>query len=95
MGVSGCLNDCGEACIKDIGLVGTPRGWNVMVGGCGGAQPRLSVKLLEHVASEGEALAVVERLVAWFKGQGRRCRLGKLVEEMGVEALRAEVLGEG
>ena len=90
--VSGCINDCAEGCVKDIALVGTPKGWNVMVGGNGGAQPRLSQKLLQHVPSDAEALAVVDRLVCWFREQNRRCRLGKFVEEMGLEAFRAEVL---
>ena len=29
MGVSGCPNQCGETSFKDIGLVGTPKGWRV------------------------------------------------------------------
>ncbi len=97
MGVSGCMNDCGEVCIKDVGLVGTPKGWNVMVGGNGGSQPRLSVRLLEHVPTDKEALAVVDTIVDWFQGQGRRCRLGKFIEEIGVDAFREAVLegGEG
>jgi NAD(P)H-nitrite reductase large subunit len=93
MGVSGCMNDCGEVCIKDAGLIGTPKGWNVMAGGNGGSQPRLSVKLLEHVPSDKEALAIVDHIVQWFKARARRCRLGKLIEEMGAEAFRQEVLG--
>lgn len=93
MGVSGCVNDCGEVCIKDVGVIGTPKGWNVLVGGNGGGQPRLSVRVLENVPTDEEALAVVDRIVAWFKAQDRRCRLGKLVEEMGVERFRAEALG--
>lgn len=92
MGVSGCLNDCGEVCIKDVGLIGTPKGWNVMVGGNGGSQPRLAVKLVEHVPSDEEALAIVAHIVDWFKAKDRRCRLGKFIEEMGLEAFREEVL---
>ena len=92
MGVSGCMNDCGEACIKDVGLIGTPRGWHVMVGGNGGSLPRLSVRLLENLPTDQEALAAVDRIVAWFRAQNRRCRLGKLVEEMGLEKFRAEIL---
>lgn len=94
MGVSGCMNDCGEVCLKDVGLIGTPKGWNLMVGGNGGSQPRLSQRLFEHIPSDQEALALVERLVLWFREQNRRCRLGKIVEEMGLEAFRAQVLGE-
>ncbi|BCR06108.1 sulfite reductase [Desulfuromonas versatilis] len=92
MGVSGCINDCAEGCIKDIALIGTPKGWNVMVGGNGGGQARLSHKLLEHVPSDQEALALVDHLIQWFKAQDRRCRLGKFIDEMGIEAFREEVL---
>jgi NAD(P)H-nitrite reductase large subunit len=94
MGVSGCANDCAEVCIKDVGLIGTPKGWHVMVGGNGGSQPRLAVRLLENVPTDEDALAAVERLVDWFKGRDRRCRFGKFVEEMGIDALRAEILGD-
>lgn len=93
MGISGCMNDCGEVCVKDLGLIGTPKGWNIMVGGNGGSQPRLSTKLLVHLPSDREALAAIDRVICWFKGQERRCRIGKLVEEMGIEAFREEVLG--
>jgi len=88
LGVSGCVNDCAETCLKDIGLVGTAQGWHVMVGGNGGGQPRLAKRLFEHVPSEAEALLMVDRLVEWFKGQGRKCRMGKLVDEVGLDELR-------
>ncbi len=93
MGVSGCIIDCGEVCIKDVGLIGGPKGWNVMVGGNGGSQPRLSQKLAENI-SEEEALELVDRIVAWFKAQGKKGRLGKLIEEVGFDNFRAEILPE-
>ena len=92
MGVSGCINDCGEVCIKDVGLIGTPKGWNLMVGGNGGAQPRLSYKIREHIPDDEEAAAAVDHVVQWFKEQNRRCRLGKFIDEMGIEAFSQEVL---
>lgn len=94
MGVSGCINDCAEGCIKDVALIGTPKGWHVMVGGNGGAQPRLSQKLLENVPTQAEAVAIVDHLVLWFKQQNRRCRLGKFIEEMGLEAFREAVMAD-
>lgn len=93
MGVSGCANDCGEVCIKDVGLIGTPKGWNVMVGGNGGGLPRLSQKLVENVASDEEAMAIVDKAVNWFKAQGRKGRMGKLIEEIGMDAFRKELPG--
>jgi NAD(P)H-nitrite reductase large subunit len=92
MGISGCMNDCGEVCIKDVGLIGTPKGWNLMVGGNGGSAPRLSHELMENIPSDEEALAAVDHLIQWFKAKDRRCRLGKFIDEMGIEAFRAEVL---
>lgn len=94
LGVSGCPNDCAETCIKDIGLIGTPRGWHLMVGGNGGSQPRLSQRLLEHIPTDEQALLAVQRLVDWFVAQERKCRLGKLLEEVGLEQLRHIALGE-
>jgi len=92
MGVSGCPNDCGEVCIKDLGLIASPRGWNIMVGGNGGSKPRLSVRLIEDVPTNEEALALIDRIVRWFKGKNQRARLGKYIEEVGFEAFRDEVL---
>lgn len=92
MGVSGCQHDCSEVCIKDIGIIGTQRGWNVMVGGNGGVHPRLAQLLVKDVPTDDEALAVVERMVSWFNSINRKCRIGKLLEEIDIEVLRKEVL---
>ncbi|AMV73252.1 NAD(P)/FAD-dependent oxidoreductase [Desulfuromonas carbonis] len=92
MAVSGCMNDCGEACIKDVGLIGTPKGWHLMVGGNGGSQPRLAHRLLEHLPDDATALAAVDHVVNWFRVQQRKCRLGKFIDEMGFAAFREEVL---
>jgi NAD(P)H-nitrite reductase large subunit len=92
MGVSGCANDCSEVCIKDIGLIGTPKGWNIMVGGNGGSAPRLALKLAENVPTREEVLSIVDRVIAWFKASGRTCRIGKVINEIGLEKLREEIL---
>jgi NAD(P)H-nitrite reductase large subunit len=93
MGVSGCQNDCSEVCIKDLGLIGTQRGWKVMVGGNGGSQPRFAQVLVDDVPSDEEALEVVGKVVEWFDSKARKCRIGKIVEEMGIDVFRKEVLG--
>ena len=86
------FNDCGEVCIKDLGLIGSPRGWNIMVGGNGGSKPRLSVRLIEDVPTNEEALALIDRIMQWFKGKNVRARMGKYMEEVGFEAFREEVM---
>jgi NAD(P)H-nitrite reductase large subunit len=94
MGVSGCVNDCAEVCLKDVGLIGTPKGWRLMVGGNGGGLPRLACRLVDHIPTAEEALEMLDRLVLWFKAQERKCRMGKLFEEVGEEKLRRIATGE-
>jgi len=94
MGVSGCMLSCAEVAVKDIGIMGTPKGWKIFVGGNAGARPRLADLLVETPADEAAVLAVVDRIIDWYRGCGREVRLGALVEEMGIEQFRAVVLGE-
>lgn len=94
MGVSGCMLSCAEIAIKDIGIMGTPKGWRVMVGGNAGPRPRLADFLTETPADEDAVLAVVEQVIAWYRQSGREVRIGTIVEEMGIERFRAAVLGK-
>jgi len=94
IGVSGCANQCAETCIKDIGLVGLPKGWKVLVGGKGGGRPRLSQELAKELTTE-EALALVDRIIEYCKTHGKpRRRLGALIDEMGFDSFKEAVLGE-
>lgn len=92
MGVSGCANDCSEVCIKDVGLIGTPKGWKVMVGGNGGAGARLSHLLADQLSDE-QALALADHIVKWFVKNNRKGRLGKFVDEMGFDTFKDEIMG--
>lgn len=92
MGVSGCSNDCSEVCIKDVGLIGTPKGWKVMTGGNGGGAPRLSYLLAENL-STAQASALLDHVMQWFIKNDQKGRLGKFIDKMGFDAFREEILG--
>jgi AraC-like DNA-binding protein len=49
MAVSGCIRECAEAQCKDIGLVATEHGYNLYVGGNGGARPRHAELLANRI----------------------------------------------
>src|SRR4030042_3747223 len=94
MGVSGCANQCAETCIKDIGLVGLPKGWKVLVGGKGGGRPRLAQELAKDLGTE-KALELVDKIIKYYKANGKpRRRLGALIDEMGFDSVKEAVLGE-
>lgn len=93
MGVSGCLLACAESGVKDIGIVGHNKGWRVFVGGNAGPRPRLGEMLVDNIQTEEEVLEVVAKVVEVYKNDPQQGRLGRLIEEIGIEAFRARVLG--
>ena len=84
IGVSGCPNQCAETCIKDIGLVGTPKGWRVLIGGNGGPNPRLADLLAKDIGTE-DAVSLIDRLVDYYRTNAKpRERMGRMVERIGL-----------
>jgi NAD(P)H-nitrite reductase large subunit len=92
MGISGCILSCSDSYIKDIGVVGTAKGWRVVVGGNGGVRPRLGELLLDDVQSEEGVLEIIARIVAFYLRSPKKERIGKIVEAIGIDAFRREVL---
>jgi len=94
IGVSGCPNQCAETCIKDIGLVGMPKGWRLLVGGNGGAKARLSRELARDL-SEEQALGLIDKIIEYYKASAKpHQRLGAMIEKTGFDEFKSAVLGE-
>jgi len=93
MGISGCMVSCAETAVKDIGVMGTAKGWRIMVGGNAGARPRLGDVLIDNVPEEEEVLEIIARIIDFYKSLPQEQRLGRVVEEMGIELFRQKVLG--
>jgi NAD(P)H-nitrite reductase large subunit len=91
MGVSGCPNQCAETCIKDIGLIGTPKGWRLLVGGNGGAKPRLSQELEKNISAD-EAIGLIEKIIEFYKANAKpHQRLGAMLEKMDFDEFKSAV----
>lgn len=90
MGVSGCTNSCSEPAVKDIGIMGTPKGYTLMVGGTAGRKPRIADVMAEGL-SEDEVLDIVERILKFYKGTTKKQRLGRLIDEIGPARFKEEV----
>ncbi len=94
IGVSGCPNQCAETCIKDIGLVGTLKGWRVLAGGNGGARPRLAQEVARDLSTE-QALDIIDKIVEFYKSNGKKHqRLGAMMEKMSIEEFKAAAVSE-
>jgi NAD(P)H-nitrite reductase large subunit len=95
LGISGCVLSCSDSYIKDIGVVGTVKGWRIVVGGNGGVRPRLGDVLVEDVPTEEAVLEIVAKVVEFYLKSPKKERIGKIVGEIGIEAFRKEIFPEG
>lgn len=94
IGVSGCPNQCGETSFKDIGLVGTPKGWRVYVGGNGGTNPRIGEILAQRIDDE-TALELVDKILEYYRENAKpKERMGRMIERLGLADME-EALGLG
>ncbi len=94
IGVSGCPNQCGETSFKDIGLVGTPKGWRVYVGGNGGTNPRIGEIIAQRIDTE-QALDLMDKILAYYRANANpKERMGRMIERLGLEHME-EALGLG
>ncbi len=93
IGVSGCMNACAESSVKDLGLVGTPKGFNVLIGGNAGLKPRLADLLAEHVPAD-EVMPLVDKVIAYYQAHAKKYeRMGVMIDRLGLETVKAGILG--
>jgi len=91
--VCGCANSCTEPAVKDLGIMGTPKGFTVMIGGNGGVRPRLADVLAQNIAAE-DVLPLAEKIVAYYEQNANKFeRLGRMIERIGWEKVKQDILG--
>jgi len=92
VGISGCLRCCGESHTRDIGLLGTNKGWTVLFGGNGGTRPRFGDRIA-HDLTAAEALDCTERLMEYYRQHAQpHERTARFVERVGMETIREDVI---
>lgn len=92
MAVSGCHIDCAESSVRDIGLIGKPKGWTLVIGGNVGMNPRIANELAADLG-EDQALEKISRVVAYYKETSKKGeRLGKMIDRVGLDVVKAALL---
>ncbi|PYI32346.1 nitrite reductase NiiA [Aspergillus indologenus CBS 114.80] len=94
--VSGCVRECAEAQNKDFGLISTEKGFNIFVGGNGGAKPRHSEILAKDVPPE-KVIPLIDRyLIFYIRTADKLQRTARWIENLpgGIEYLREVVVGD-
>ena len=91
IGIAGCFNSCSEPAIKDIGLIGLPKGWILMVGGAGGKEPMIAETIATDLSDE-QVLEMMDKIMKYYRGASQRhitrnMRLGVILAKEGKERL--------
>jgi NAD(P)H-nitrite reductase large subunit len=91
MSVSGCVLNCAESWVRDIGLTGYEEGWALTAGGNVGAQPRIGKEVTKGLTSD-QALAMVDKILQHYKTNAKKGeRLGMLIDRTGLDVLKVVV----
>jgi NAD(P)H-nitrite reductase large subunit len=92
IGISGCPRCCGESHTRDIGIMGTNRGWTVIFGGNSGTRPRIGDIIAGHLSKE-EALDLVQRVLEYYRSHAKpNERTARFMERTGIDTLKSELL---
>jgi len=85
IGVSGCPRCCGESRVRDVGIMGTTKGWTVTFGGHSGFKSRQGEQVATGLTSE-EAMKCVRSLLTHYKAHAEpRERSSRFLERVGTE----------
>lgn len=94
IGVSGCPNSCGESWLKDLGFLGTVKGFKVLVGGEAGKTPRIARELASGLNVE-QCRQVAEKIMQYYKKNAQpRERMANFIERIGFENFQKVIMGE-
>lgn len=90
--ISGCPNSCAEPAVRDIGIIGAGRGWNLLVGGTCGIRPRIGKELAKNL-SDDEVILTIGKILDYYKEKGIKKRMGSFIEEIGFDKFSKDILG--
>jgi NAD(P)H-nitrite reductase large subunit len=92
IGISGCPRCCGESHTRDIGIMGSNKGWTVIFGGNNGTRPRFGDVIVKDL-SAGEVQDCIQRLAEYYRSHAKpHERTARFVERVGIETIKGELL---
>jgi NAD(P)H-nitrite reductase large subunit len=92
MSVSGCMINCSESSVRDIGLIGYDDGWKILIGGNVGTKPRIGQELVASLNDE-QALVMVDKILQYCKANAKKGeRMGMMIDRLGLSTVKAALL---
>jgi len=92
MGVSGCPRNCSEATIKDFGVVAVEGGWDIYIGGNGGAQVYVAQKIAQ-VKTDDAVVRIADRFYEYYSRNAKYGeRSAHFIERVGLKTVTDAIL---
>jgi dissimilatory sulfite reductase (desulfoviridin) alpha/beta subunit len=89
MSVTGCTNNCAKVEANDIGVRGTPKGYQLYFGGSFGHEIRMGQPFLPVLADKDQVMKAIDAAMKFCADNAKKGeRLGKLIERMGADELK-------
>lgn len=91
VGIAGCPACCSWANIIDIGFIGVKSGFQVFIGGHGGARPAIGEKM-GMITTHDEAVDLVRKIAKLFRENvTKKSRLERVIKKIGLEEFKSAV----
>jgi nitrite reductase (NADH) large subunit len=92
--VSGCPRNCAEATIKDMGVICVEAGYDLVVGGNGGIDVRVTDKLVQ-VKTEGEVLEYAGAFMQLYREEAHYLeRTAPWIERVGIDYVKKRLVAD-
>jgi NAD(P)H-nitrite reductase large subunit len=91
--LSGCTSSCAESTVRDIGLIGTAKGWRMLVGGRCGLQTKKG-KVLARELSDDQVLDIIGKIIDYYKDKNIEKRMAQFIDIIGFEKFSKDIIGE-
>ena len=91
-----CINCsvCTSLCPSNAWVAGR-KGYTIFIGGTMGRIPRFASVLKKIAVTEEELYLLIERAIALYREKGRKKeRFGHMIDRIGLETVRGELLGQ-
>ncbi len=89
--VAGCPASCSWANMVDVGFVGVKSGFQVYIGGHGGARPNIGENM-GKITSSDEAVELVRKIAILFRENvKKKSRLDRVIKKIGLEEFKKAV----
>ncbi|HKL83802.1 MAG TPA: NAD(P)/FAD-dependent oxidoreductase [Desulfobacter sp.] len=91
LGISGCTFCCAESRLRDIGFIGTPKGWRMFVGGNSGMKPRIGDELARELSTQ-KAIALCQKFITLYcETAPAKRRTSRFVEKIGIKTIKEKL----